>query len=525
MSPEPANPFSLLQQQMRDALDAQLAALAQHHEAAVDEARQQITAEVEQAALDKIEAVRAELERRVAAETAARADAERPLVAETTRLRVEAEQQAAESTARVREELEHALAAERQHADQLVTAERQQFEIQLESERRRLQAEAEQQAAESTARVREELEHALAAERQRADQVVAAEREQFEIQLESERRRLQAEAQQQAAESTARLREELEHALAAERQRADRMVTAEREQFETQLESERRRLQAETQQQATSASALTDARVAERQAGLAGFEHLLDGIRALDAAHSLTDALAALLTHAARASQRAALFLVSGDRLKSWRTDGFPELDAHPFESAITGSGLLATAIQTGDPVASGEGQPAPTFAAVPDDRIGLAVPITVGGRSVAVVYADNVGDRVEVPAAWPEVVETLACHASTVLALLTASRTLHALGRGDALAAVTNGSGDDEQGARRYARLLVSEIKLYNEGAVRLGRENRDLLARLATEIDRARRMYEERVSPAVAARGLYFRQELVQTLAGGDPGLLGNS
>jgi hypothetical protein len=70
-----------------------------------------------------------------------------------------------------------------------------------------------------------------------------------------------------------------------------------------------------------------------------------------------------------------------------------------------------------------------------------------------------------------------------------------------------------------------VSEIKLYNENAVRLGREKRDLLERLRPEIDRARRLYEDRVSPSVGARGLYFQQELVQTLADGDAALLGAS
>ena len=83
--------------------------------------------------------------------------------------------------------------------------------------------------------------------------------------------------------------------------------------------------------------------------------------------------------------------------------------------------------------------------------------------------------------------------------------------------------ASDEESGARRYARLLVSEIKLYNEAAVRDGRERRDLLARLRPEIERARRLYEERVPATVGGRGLYFQQELVQTLAGGDPGLLG--
>jgi hypothetical protein len=70
-----------------------------------------------------------------------------------------------------------------------------------------------------------------------------------------------------------------------------------------------------------------------------------------------------------------------------------------------------------------------------------------------------------------------------------------------------------------------VSEIKLYNEAAVKAGRERRDLLSRLRSEIDRARRLYEERVPATTGARSQYFHQELVQTLADGDPGLLGTS
>jgi hypothetical protein len=83
--------------------------------------------------------------------------------------------------------------------------------------------------------------------------------------------------------------------------------------------------------------------------------------------------------------------------------------------------------------------------------------------------------------------------------------------------------STEDDQSARRYARLLVSEIKLYNESAVRLGRQHRDLFNRLRPEIDRARRLYEQRVPAHVPSRGTYFDDELVQTLADGDPALLG--
>ena len=83
---------------------------------------------------------------------------------------------------------------------------------------------------------------------------------------------------------------------------------------------------------------------------------------------------------------------------------------------------------------------------------------------------------------------------------------------------------GGDEA-AKRFAHILVSEITLYNEAAVRAGRQQRDLLQRLNTEIARARRLYEERVPVTVAARHVYFQQELVHTLADGDAALLGNA
>jgi len=78
---------------------------------------------------------------------------------------------------------------------------------------------------------------------------------------------------------------------------------------------------------------------------------------------------------------------------------------------------------------------------------------------------------------------------------------------------------------ARRFARLLVSEIKLYNEPKVREGRNNGDLYERLREDIDRSRQMYDKRVAPPVAARHDYFHQELVNTLAEGDVAKLGLS
>ena len=76
---------------------------------------------------------------------------------------------------------------------------------------------------------------------------------------------------------------------------------------------------------------------------------------------------------------------------------------------------------------------------------------------------------------------------------------------------------------ARRFARLLISEIKLYNEQKVQEGRQQGNLYERLREEIDRSRQMYDKRVAPPVAARYDYFHHELVNTLAEGAQERLG--
>jgi hypothetical protein len=80
----------------------------------------------------------------------------------------------------------------------------------------------------------------------------------------------------------------------------------------------------------------------------------------------------------------------------------------------------------------------------------------------------------------------------------------------------------EDEQGARRYARLLISEIKLYHEAEVANGRREHDLTKRLGGEIARARVLYEQRVPAAVRQTADHFHEELVRTLANGDASLL---
>lgn len=78
---------------------------------------------------------------------------------------------------------------------------------------------------------------------------------------------------------------------------------------------------------------------------------------------------------------------------------------------------------------------------------------------------------------------------------------------------------------ARRFARLLISEIKLYNEQKVAEGRVEHDLYDRLREYIDRSREMYDKRVKSEVATVYDYFHGELVNTLAEGDVAKLGQN
>jgi len=164
----------------------------------------------------------------------------------------------------------------------------------------------------------------------------------------------------------------------------------------------------------------------------------------------------------------------------------------------------------------------------------------------VAVVYADAVpfdGHERPLPGTWPELIEVLARHAGRCLEALTnqkaALRTPPSAGvsnhspsvplasgavapsSSSTLMQATDGVAD---AARRTARLLVSEIRLFHEPAVDEGRRHRNLLSRLAPEIEKARLAYNDQVPVVVRTHTDYFQQELVRTLAGGDPTLLGH-
>ena len=77
------------------------------------------------------------------------------------------------------------------------------------------------------------------------------------------------------------------------------------------------------------------------------------------------------------------------------------------------------------------------------------------------------------------------------------------------------------DEDARRFARLLVSEIVLYNEAVVKTGQKQSDLYERLKESIQRSREAYQERFGVSTVQ---YFDDEIIQTLALGDASLMGS-
>ncbi len=297
--------------------------------------------------------------------------------------------------------------------------------------------------------------------------------------------------------------------------------------------------EADTTRAAIEAAAATRAEAAEaaHDGARARAARLREHLAALDRAASLGEVIDTLAETAGQEVSRVAVFVVKRDALVGWRLAGF----GSAFEPAaeltvpIDQGSVLGAAVAAGAPVEGGRDRPAPPFAALEAGHPCFAAPLLMDGHAVAVLYADQGTDApspntldLSIPS-----LDVLARHAASRLEALTAFRTASTLARQTAdlpIASSPSGAGapgpaprgDDDESARRYARLLVSEIRLYHEADVSEGRRQRDLGSRLAAEIGRARTMYEQRVPPDVRRRTDYFNAELVRTLADGDARLL---
>jgi len=88
---------------------------------------------------------------------------------------------------------------------------------------------------------------------------------------------------------------------------------------------------------------------------------------------------------------------------------------------------------------------------------------------------------------------------------------------------AMSADDADVHRKAQRFARLLVDEIKLYNQAKVSEGRKNKDLYDRLKEDIEKSRSTFKKRYGNTVAAGADYFQVELVRSLAEDDVSIMG--
>jgi hypothetical protein len=261
----------------------------------------------------------------------------------------------------------------------------------------------------------------------------------------------------------------------------------------------------------------------------------------------------ALLEGTTAGGPRAAIFLLREGRFKGWSSIGYAAPAAARQRQAIlpAESGWLA-ALAAEDDVrwrTLTADESAPDFGqGAYDETVGL--PVRVGGKAVAIVIAE----RKEGEAPWSPAALSLLCQAARLrLELDLAWRRLKSLtgaAPGPARAASPPAApaqaaasaetaahteltpwgepaGDKDadprhEEARRYARLVATDIRLYNEEAVVAGRKQRDLAGRLEDQMKRGREAFARRF-PDMGADGAVLLQEAyVQVLAGGDPSLL---
>ncbi len=116
------------------------------------------------------------------------------------------------------------------------------------------------------------------------------------------------------------------------------------------------------------------------------------------------------------------------------------------------------------------------------------------------------------------EVVEVIAAHASSV-----DGGAASAAAATDPFAGLSTEDADTHRKAQRFARLLVDEIKLYNQAKVAEGRKHKDLYDRMKDDIEKSRSTFQKRYGTTAAGSANYFQAELLRSLAEDDVSVMG--
>jgi hypothetical protein len=258
---------------------------------------------------------------------------------------------------------------------------------------------------------------------------------------------------------------------------------------------------------------------------------------------SQADILRHLLEGEARFAGRVALFVVKGTAISGWQGIGFEDNDVIKTLSIQIGSGLLGKAIQARNP-ASGSAQ---EFDAglvksikAPADGQCLVLPLVVKDKVAAVIYADagtvsggtldssGLQALTRFAAIWLELAALRKVGGSSATEEVAQPQPAAVMAASaPASAPAASGSEEDElhKKARRFAKLLVEEIKLYNQPRVEEGRQHKDLYDRLKVDIEKSRSTYDKRYAESAVASADYFTQELIRILADNDASLMGAS
>jgi hypothetical protein len=281
-------------------------------------------------------------------------------------------------------------------------------------------------------------------------------------------------------------------------------------------------------------------------------------VAAVQEGNSQSEILRHLLEGAARFAGRVALFVVKGGAVNGWQGIGFDDNDAIRNVSLESSGGLAAQAVE-GRMVAAGpvaEFDPGfENLVRTPAQNNCMVLPLVVRDKVAALIYADGglttsgsmdasaMTALTRFAALWLEVCALRKSGAAAPL--VEEPQTSYAAATNVATAAASSvpasfpagvpvsspgfspdgDESDQHKKARRFAKLLVEEIKLYNQLKVAEGRQNRDLYDRLREEIEKSRATYEKRYGDSPVSSADFFNQELVRILADSDVTLMGVS
>jgi hypothetical protein len=250
---------------------------------------------------------------------------------------------------------------------------------------------------------------------------------------------------------------------------------------------------------------------------------------------SQAEILRRLLEGEARFAGRVALFVVKGATVNGWQGIGFEDNEAVKNVSVSATAGLAGKAIHARTMAEGATNEFDSGFISsvkAPAENRCLVLPLVVKEKVAAVIYAD--GGVVPGGALDASGLQGLTRFAAIWLEL-TALRKVGGSAAEETPQAVAAAAGssapaapvvdEDElhKKAKRFAKLLVEEIKLYNQSKVNEGRQHKDLYDRLKIDIEKSRATYDKRYSESAVASADYFTQELVRILADNDVSLMG--